>query len=217
MSQPLATAISAQPEQNSIRVGEIATVSPLTVAFQGGTPIPCGILDGVAVEVGQPVAVGRQGATWLVLGGTASYTVGAVANANGARTSPTGTVNSTSFVNIPNHSFVFRKGIGTSKLRLNFEGSFFTANGASSGLDLGVSITGTTEDGGSYSSGDIFVATLRATMVTNSHTTIAGFLYQTGVPAGLYVIQGRWRAQAVITITSDLNDFLCSEAMEATP
>jgi hypothetical protein len=58
---------AAMPSDNELRIGTVATISPLTVNFQG-QPVACGKLASYVPVIGDTVAVLRQDATWLVLG-----------------------------------------------------------------------------------------------------------------------------------------------------
>lgn len=54
---------------NTVRVGKVQSIAPLTVSLQGGSVVQPGILRGGAVPgVGEPVALIRQDSTWICLG-----------------------------------------------------------------------------------------------------------------------------------------------------
>ena len=50
-----------------MRIGEVATVLPPTVTLQNGEPFPVGVLR-PGLVAGEPVALLKQGSTWLALG-----------------------------------------------------------------------------------------------------------------------------------------------------
>lgn len=70
MNAYLATAIqAAQPDDNSIRTGVVQSLDGTTLGVLiNGAVAPCGYLSNWTPEVGQTVALLRQGADWLVLG-----------------------------------------------------------------------------------------------------------------------------------------------------
>lgn len=61
-----------QPDDNSIRTGTVVSIDglTLTILVNGGN-VPCGFLSIWTPEVGQTVALIRQGADWFCLGPTA--------------------------------------------------------------------------------------------------------------------------------------------------
>jgi hypothetical protein len=60
---------------NTVRVGVVATVSPLTISLQGGTVVRPGRIFGLSLAVGNNVALVRQDNTWVVLGRVVDETV----------------------------------------------------------------------------------------------------------------------------------------------
>lgn len=70
MNAFLASAISAnQPDDNSIRTGTVSSLDGTTLGVEmNGGVVPCGYLSNWVPQVGQTVALIRQGADWLVLG-----------------------------------------------------------------------------------------------------------------------------------------------------
>lgn len=73
MNQYLAMAIAANsPDDNSVRTGRVVSLDGTTLSVEiNGSVAPCGYLATWTPEVGQTVALIRQGADWLVIGPTA--------------------------------------------------------------------------------------------------------------------------------------------------
>ena len=76
MDEELAAAIIAEPSKNDVdtnnfRIGTVTSLSPLTVALQGGEVVTPGWI-GPTFAVGDPVMLARQSSTWAVLGHTGS-------------------------------------------------------------------------------------------------------------------------------------------------
>lgn len=73
MAKTLAQRISAAiPHAGEVIVGTVTSGNPLVVSARGGPINGAGRLLGAGVNVGDPVALIRQDATWLVLGKTVS-------------------------------------------------------------------------------------------------------------------------------------------------
>jgi hypothetical protein len=67
MASVLPTAIAtANAPDNRVRVGIVASISPLTVSIQG-TLVPMGRAKGFFPVVGQPVSVIRQDGSWMAM------------------------------------------------------------------------------------------------------------------------------------------------------
>lgn len=60
--------ISSTPDRVGVRVGVVATTSPLTVSLSGTIITGAGRLSSYSPVVGHTVAMVRQDSTWLVLG-----------------------------------------------------------------------------------------------------------------------------------------------------
>lgn len=73
MNAYLAQAIQAsQPDDNSMRTGEVFSIDGTTLGILvNGGVVPCGYLSIWTPQVGETVALIRQGADWFVLGPTA--------------------------------------------------------------------------------------------------------------------------------------------------
>lgn len=126
-----------------------------------------------------------------------------------AVTSGTDTTTSSSYVNLAGTgavtSFSFVKRFTGTRIRVDFSSTFYTTNQAT-GPSFAVLINGT----------DYEVARLKgAAVLASSRLHTSGFRYITGVGAGTYTVQGRWRAlDAGGTLTRDVSDWLCISARE---
>lgn len=103
-------------------------------------------------------------------------------------------------------SFSFTKLVSTTRIRIGLSATFFSSV-TGLGAQFGVSIN----------SVDYDVCKLSHNVAGASvHLVASGFTYiASGVAAGTYTVQGRWRRTAATgTLTRDGNDWLCIEAQE---
>lgn len=69
MTDTLAGAIEdILPPDNELVIGEVVSGNPLVVSVRGGQPEGVGRLSTTGLSAGDPVALIREGATWLALG-----------------------------------------------------------------------------------------------------------------------------------------------------
>lgn len=127
-----------------------------------------------------------------------------------AVSSGTDTTTSATYVNLAGTgattSFSFVKRFAGTRIRIDFSATFYTTNVAT-GPSFAVLLNGT----------DYEVARLKgAAVLANSRLHTSGFRYiPSGIAAGTYTVQGRWRAlDAGGTLTRDVNDWLCISARE---
>ncbi len=119
------------------------------------------------------------------------------------------TIASTSFANLggSGHSFSFTKQRSNTRLRIDCSHTFTVTN-ADTGAEFGVRINGT----------DYRVATLPGSLSLTHHFTASGVRHISGVPAGTYTVQGRWRrTNGTGTVTRDTNDWSSTSCMEVAP
>jgi hypothetical protein len=109
-----------------------------------------------------------------------------------------GTGSQTSF------SFTKRYGSSDTRIKVNLAASFFLNVAASTKVSFGVLINGTDTE---------IVAVLCNPISTHTHISATGYI--TGVQAGTYTVQGRWkRVSGAGTPTRDTNDWLTITAEE---
>jgi hypothetical protein len=102
-------------------------------------------------------------------------------------------------------SFAFVKQDAASRLKVTIHAGAFVSAAGTKPM-YGVQIGGTDYD--------VVSQTIN---VTNTHVNISGFSYLTGVPAGSYTVQGRWRrAAGTGSITRNNEDWLSISVKELT-
>lgn len=194
MTVPLAEEVQAVPDQHGLRIGTVVSPGdPPTVSLQGGEPFPVGVLDGTFLEPGVPVALIRQGATWLAIGIPLGYRAPAVPNAlpfnqfglPGATTTTSASYGAIS--GLPTLSFV--KYRATTRLAFALNG---TASGSVNTLGIHWGMRVTHPDTGF--SDDFDCAALQPNNhLLNNRETWGGIGVGEGIPAGPLEIVGVWR------------------------
>lgn len=192
----------------TVRVGTVVSVSPLVVSVQGanfeevGSLGPLAVGDVVAL-LGQS-AVSADGSSWLALGDiTPADMVGAPV-ADGIQVMATPQTNATgAFTNITGVTLAFRKLRNNTRIFAQMAGSAFSSNVGNAG-EFGAQIIDTTLV---LPSTDNALASLFYNAAL-THGAWAGFRYLSGVPAGSYTIQGRFRMSVITAgnIAFDAND-----------
>jgi len=186
-----------------IEGGKIGAVG---VACTSGTRPSAPIVGEIAFETDTLRCIQWNGTGWVGLD--------AIPNANGvsnaSTTSGTDSLTSGTYVNMSGTgsvtNFNVTKRQAGTKMRLAMNGTFYTSSSAS-GASFALRINST----------DYEISRISATVVATNHTTFAGFVYVTGIAAGLWNVQARWRRLAGAgTVTRDADDWLALEAMEVT-
>lgn len=200
-----------------------STLSGKTYPFVGTyTPIP-----------GDRVALAPVGTTYLIFGPvaatsaavavrggsldiTGNATIGGaatidemlfVANEGGLPSQPlvAGSTTSTTFVNMPAPaSFTFTKkySAAQTKLRVRIDTSAFVGT-ANSIARWGVNVNAT-----DYEFVNLWFNSI------NTHLPANGWTYITGLAAGAWAFQGRWRSPAGISLQTDVNDWIAIHVAE---
>jgi hypothetical protein len=128
---------------------------------------------------------------------------------NGAAvTSSTDTTTSATYVNLAGTgsvtSFSFTKRYADTRIRVDLSAGFFVAGTGNSAARFGVQINGTDYD-----------VVNRHINPASTHGEASGVRYITGVPAGAYTVQGRWRRSAgTQTLTRATDNWLSIAARE---
>lgn len=127
-----------------------------------------------------------------------------------AVTSGQDTTTSLSYVNLAGTgavtSFSFTKRFASTRVRLDFSATFFTTH-ANTGPQFGMRVNAVDYD----------VARMKGSIIlASSRLHTSGFTYiASGLAAGAYTVQGRWRAlDSGGTLTRDVADWLCMSARE---
>lgn len=207
----LATQISKDRGQPAtVRVGTVVSVQPLVVHVQGTDFQDVGVLADYVPVVGQPVvllgqsAVSSDGSSWLALGvPTSSVTAGAFAT-NGVQTMAAAQSNTTvNYANMTGVTFQFTKRRDESRILAHMAGSAFVSN-VGNAAEFGALIT---DNAGVLAATDNQLASHFYNQAA-THMGWSGFRYLTGVPAGDYTIQGRFRLYIIVAgnVQLDTND-----------
>lgn len=191
----------------TVRVGIVAAVDPLVVTVQATDMVGVGSLtanlavDDIVALLGQS-AISSDGSSWLCLGPIRSSTQVSTESTNGIQVMATPQNNNTGvFANITGVTFTFTKTRENSRVFMQMAGSSFTTVAASVG-EFAALITGTTN---SIVQGEVIASFFYN--AANTHASWSGFRYLSGLPAGTYTIQGRFRLSAgAAAITFDAND-----------
>jgi hypothetical protein len=195
----------------TIRLAEVMTINPLTIMYDGDTqPVSADSMIGQVVAgmrvyglMVPPSANFIAGAALPLFGASLIRPYGLHGNGIADSTA------SATFVNLAApSSFRFTKLYSATRIRVQMSLGFFS-NNANTGIDIGVTIAGTTTQVGRWG----------ATISTGVHLEVTGVQYISGVQAGTYTVQGTWRRAAGVgtgTLSRDLNDWLSIEAWEMT-
>ena len=192
----------------TVRVGTVVSTQPLVVSVQGALFTDVGSVGQVAVGdvvalLGQS-AVSADGSSWLALGNITPATyIGAPVDA-GVQTMATVQSNGTAvFANITGVSFQFRKVRTNTRILARMAGSSFSSNIGNAAEFAAQIIDNNTV----LASTDNVLASFFYNLAT-THLSWSGFRYLTGVPAGSYTIQGRFRLYIIAAGTTnfDAND-----------
>lgn len=194
----------------TVRVGTVGHVEPLVVHVQGTDFVNVGVLANYVPVVGQSVvllgqsAVSADGSSWLALGSpTSSITAGAPST-DGIQVMAAAQINTTAvYANMTGVTFQFTKRRNESRILAHMAGSAFSSN-VGNAAEFGAQIIDNT---------GVLVATdnTLASFFFNTaatHHSWSGFRYLTGVPAGDYTIQGRFRLYIIVagSVQLDGND-----------
>lgn len=213
MSQPLADAIGAAPEQHAMRIGVVVGLNPPTVSIQHGDPVEVGVLQGVWLTEGRPVVVLRQGQTWLALGEPGGGMGPPLPNSEQwgqFGMSAISTTTSATYVLLSTPPTVqMIKWYEDSRILLQMHSTFFSSGGADSSPHWGVRVNGSL---------DVPVAALMQTNNSNGVRQAGGGSAVFSFPAGLLTMQAIWRrAAGTGTMNMDASDAWSCVATEIAP
>jgi hypothetical protein len=195
-------------QPSTVRVGTVVSVAPLIVSLQATDMVGCGSLTpnlaagDVVALLGQS-AVSADGSSWLVLGPVTLADQVTTSSSTGIQVMASAQSNNTGvFVNITGVSFTFIKRRANSRVLMHLAGSGFSTVAAAVG-EYAALITSST---GVPAATDNVLASFFYN-AANTHASWSGFRYLTGLPAGTYTIQGRFRLSAGASFISfDVND-----------
>lgn len=195
-------------QPSTVRIGVVVSVAPLVVSLQATGLVDCGSLTpnlsagDVVALLGQS-AVSADGSSWLVLGPITSSDQVTTSSSTGIQVMAAAQSNNTGvFANITGVSFTFIKRRENSRVFMHLAGSGFSTVAAAVG-EYAALITSST---GVPAATDNVIASFFYN-AANTHASWSGFRYLTGLPAGTYTIQGRFRLSAGASfITFDAND-----------
>lgn len=199
MTGPITDTYGSLPPDTGLRVGKVETITPtgLTVSVSGQI-VKCGYVNPGALAVGQPVAILRGAASWLVLGQVSALSPpsSAVSVLNAVVTP---TTNSTavyaSIPTTPTTGVTFTKFSASSLLKVELHCTFFTSAGGC-GVEFGVLCNAI----------DTTVAMIHPGLTAGVHQQCSGVAALTGVPPGVQTIVPRFRINGgagTITINAD--------------
>lgn len=194
----------------TVRVGTVGHVEPLVVHVQGTDFVDVGVLANFVPVIGQSVvllgqsAVSADGSSWLALGAaTSAATAGAPAS-DGIQTMAAVGSNATGvYANMVGVTFQFTKRRGESRILASMAGSAFSST-VGNAAEFGALIT---DNAGVLAATDNTLASFFFNTALVHHSW-SGFRYLTGIPAGDYTIQARFRLYIIVggTVQTDAND-----------
>jgi len=177
----------------TVRVGTVASVSPLVVSVQGTLFTDVGsteelVVGDVVALLGQS-AVSADGSSWLALGNIVNSTLVGAPVAAGVQVMATPQTNGTLvYANITGASFQFRKRRNNTRIFMQMAGSSFSSN-VGNAAEFGAQII---DNDAVLPTTDNQIASFFYNVAV-THMSWSGFKYLTGIPAGSYTIQGRFR------------------------
>jgi hypothetical protein len=197
-------------QPGTVRIGTVASVVPLVVSVQGSLFTDVGVLAGYVPVVGQTVAllgqssVSADGSSWLALGAITSSATAGTPSTNGVQAMATVQNNGTAvFATITGITFQFIKRRTESRILAHMAGSSFVTN-AGNAAEFGAQIV---DNDAILASTDNALASLFYNPAT-THLAWSGFRYLTGIPAGSYTVNGRFRLYIIVagSVNFDTND-----------
>jgi hypothetical protein len=193
------------------------TVGPgAQVVFDGSTvAMPVKVLGHVLMQAGDRCVLDRYGSDWIVVGSFSQLGLGA-AEKFAFGPSPNETTTSGTFVDLVAMTpFQFDKVYDFTNIRIMTETAAYASTVPTSAR-WGLRLT-PLDAGSSYTPVDLNMSYVSWT-VANNHATGYGGQLLTGVPAGSYSCQVRWRrANGTGTVTVDTNDLYMIELEEKLP
>jgi hypothetical protein len=182
--------VGAQPPDDGMRFGVVATINPLTVDITGGL-IPAGIQGGYVPAVGDNVSLIRQDGTWLITGlvGGSSMAFPTRAAIVSDFFSQLG-VTSATFVDMGGTNGQMSKASDASGVRLDL---FMSCYGTVAETEPSVQVLFTPASGAG--AGTAFFASLfrMSTSTFNGHMPLGCHKVFYGLPAGDYNVIFQWR------------------------
>lgn len=143
MTSPAGETRQAFPPDTNMRIGRVESLDTGGVNVSvSGQIIPCGFVNPGGYEVGQPVAIFRNGAAWLALGSVSAGNPPSSTVVGSAVFQGAGFNNATAIYSSLLNPVTFNKLSPTSILRVDFHSTFFT-NAATSGINFAVLIGAT--------------------------------------------------------------------------
>lgn len=192
----------------TVRIGTVVSVAPLVVSVQGALFTDVGsvgdlVVGDVVALLGQS-AVSADGSSWLALGDiVSSANVGAPVAAGVQVMASVQNNGTAAYLSITGATFQFQKLRNNTRVFMQMAGSSFTTN-VGNAAEFGALITSNT---GSPAATDNQIASFFYNQASVHHSW-SGFKYLSGIPAGSYTIQGRFRLYIIVAGTTnfDTND-----------
>ncbi len=191
-----------------------ATTGPgANVIFDGSTvAMPVKVPGNVFLQPGNRCLLDKYGSDWVVTESWSGFGLGE-ASANRFGTTTTGPVSSASFVDYTDFEVIrFDKAYDNTYVRIGLQASCFSST-AGAGVRFGVRLTAV-ESGTGYTSTDYPLTWIYCGQ-TNVHVPNYFAYRPTGIPAGSYNVQMRWRrANGATGCQTDSNDQISLEMDE---
>lgn len=205
MTSPFTQRISdAMPSDNELVLGTVTSVNPLVVNARGGPVNSPGTLGSYIPGLGDPVQMIREGATWLILGPSASGADATNAIAAYSNNTAAATTTGPGYSNVTGANLMFVKRFTSTRVRVDAAvGSFITVNPATKprfGLDF------TNQSGGTSVRVDLMEQVINP---VSTHTTIAAHQLYGNIGAGTYSVQLLWlRVSGTGTLNINSDDWV---------
>lgn len=192
----------------TVRIGTVVSVLPLVVSVQGTPFTDVGsvgelVVGDVVALIGQS-AVSADGSSWLALGNIVNSALTGSPVAAGVQVMATPQTNGTAvYASITGVTFQFRKLRNNTRIFMQMAGSSFSSN-VGNAAEFGAQII---DNNTVLPATDNQIASFFYNVAV-THMSWSGFKYLTGVPAGSYTIQGRFRLYIIAAgnVAFDAND-----------
>jgi hypothetical protein len=193
-----------------------ATSGPdATVVFDGSTvAMPVKVLGTVFVQEGDRCVLDKYGSDWIVSGSWSTLALGEAARFQFGPSGGTGALTSGSFVDMMEILPVtFTKVYDQTYVRVCVSAGAYSS-AASTSVRWAVRFT-PQDAGSSYTAADVFTAFIHFNEINTHQSNYAG-ARATGIPAGSYTCQLRWRRNTGSgSVFADTNDLFMMEIDEA--
>lgn len=192
----------------TVRIGTVVSLLPLVVSVQGTLFTDVGSVGQLAVGdvvalLGQS-AVSADGSSWMALGQITPAALNGAPVAAGVQTMASVQNNGTGvFASITGVTFQFRKQRSNTRILAMMAGSSFSSN-VGNAAEFAAQIV---DNAAVLASTDNVLASFFYNLAT-THLSWSGHRYLSGVPAGSYTVNGRFRLYVIAAGTTnfDTND-----------